>query len=95
MDEANNQLTVQADTEGSDPLQRCLRGSAHGERVPLIAYTLPANRRAQPERAGRCSFTPTPTGYLIPGRYPPGLTHSQQVVAPTTTGADRRRLPGK
>jgi len=61
MDKANTRLTVQADTEGGDPLQRCLRGSARGERVLLIAYTLPANRRAQPERAGRCSFTPTPT----------------------------------
>ncbi len=61
MDEANSRLTVQADTEGGDPLQRCLRGSARGGRVLLIAYRLPANRRAQPERAGRSSFTPTPT----------------------------------
>ena len=52
MDEAGNRLSVQVDTEGGNPLRCCLRESARGERVLLIAYT-PAGdprrlRRARP-----------------------------------------------
>lgn len=79
-DEAGNLLTVQADTEGGSPLRCCLRESAPGERVLLIAYTPPGTRGAYAERgpvfihAGPCG------GYLTPDRYPPALSHRPQVV---------------
>ena len=79
-DEAGNLLTVHADTEGGSPLRCCLRESAPGERVLLIAYTPPGTRGAYAERgpvfihAGPCG------GYLTPDRYPPALSHRPQVV---------------
>jgi len=79
-DEAGNDLTVRADTEGGSPLRCCLRESAPGERVLLIAYTPPGTRGAYAERgpvfihAGPCG------GYLTPDRYPPALSHRPQVV---------------
>jgi hypothetical protein len=80
VDEAGNLLTVQADTEGGSPLRCCLRESAPGERVLLIAYAPPGTRGAYAERgpvfihAGPCG------GYLTPDRYPPALSHRPQVV---------------
>jgi hypothetical protein len=77
---AGNRLTVQTDVGGGSPLRCCLRESAPGERVLLIAYTPPGTRGAYAERgpvfihAERCG------GYPIPGVYPPGLSHRQQVV---------------
>jgi hypothetical protein len=50
VDEAGNQLTVQTDTEGGSPLRCCLRESAPGEQVLLIAYTPPGTRGAYAER---------------------------------------------
>ena len=79
-DEAGNRLAVQADPAGGSPLRCCLRESVPGERVLLIAYTPPGTRGAYAERgpvfihAGPCS------GYLTPRRYPPALSHRQQVV---------------
>jgi hypothetical protein len=79
-DEAGNRLTVQADTEGGNPLRCCLRESGPGEQVLLIAYTPPGTRGAYAERgpvfihAGPCG------GYLAPDRYPPALRHRPQVV---------------
>jgi Protein of unknown function (DUF1203) len=80
VDEAGNRLTVQTDVDGGSPLRCCLRESAPGERVLLIAYTPPGTRGAYAERgpvfihAGPCG------GYLTPDRYPPDLSHRQQVV---------------
>jgi hypothetical protein len=80
LDEAGNRLAVQVDTGGGSPLRCCLRESAPGEQVLLIAYTPPGTRGAYAERgpvfihAGPCS------GYLTPDRYPPALSHRQQVV---------------
>jgi hypothetical protein len=79
-DEAGNRLTVKTDTEGGSPLRCCLRESVAGERVLLVAYTPAGARGAYAERgpvfihAERCG------GYLTTDRYPPGLTHRQQVV---------------
>lgn len=79
-DEAGNLLAVQTDTHGGSPLRCCLRESAPGERVLLIAYTPPGTRGAYAERgpvfihAERCG------GYRTPDRYPPALSHRQQVV---------------
>jgi hypothetical protein len=80
VDEAGNRLTVKTDTEGGSPLRCCLRESAPGERVVLIAYAPPGTRGAYAERgpvfihADRCD------GYLTTDRYPPALAHRQQVV---------------
>jgi hypothetical protein len=79
-DEAGNRLTPQADPEGGNPLRCCLRETRPGERVLLIAYTPPGSAGAYAERgpvfvhAGPCG------GYVTPDRYPPGLSHRQQVV---------------
>jgi hypothetical protein len=79
-DEAGNLLAVQADTHGGSPLRCCLRETAPGERVLLIAYTPPGTRGAYAERgpvfihAGPCG------GYRTPDRYRPALSHRQQVV---------------
>jgi Protein of unknown function (DUF1203) len=80
IDEAGNRLTVQTDSTGGNPLRCCLRETAPGERVLLIAYTPPGTRGAYAERgpvfihAGPCG------GYPASGRYPPALAHRQQVV---------------
>jgi hypothetical protein len=80
VDEAGNRPTVQADTTGGNPLRCCLRETLPGEGVLLIAYTPPGTRGAYAERgpvfihAERCG------GYLAPDRYPPALSHRQQVV---------------
>jgi Protein of unknown function (DUF1203) len=80
VDEAGNRLTVQTDPDGGSPLRCCLRESARGERLLLIAYTPPGTRGAYAERgpvfihAERCG------GYLTPDGYPPALSHRQQVV---------------
>ncbi len=80
VDEAGNRLTAEVDAEGGNPLRCCLLESVPGERVLLLAYTPPGTRGAYAERgpvfihADRCS------GYLTPDRYPPALSHRQQVV---------------
>jgi hypothetical protein len=79
-DEAGNRLTPRAEPEGGNPLRCCLRGTRPGERVLLIAYTPPGTAGAYAERgpvfvhAARCG------GYTTPHRYPPELSHRQQVV---------------
>jgi Protein of unknown function (DUF1203) len=79
-DEAGNRLTVQADTTGGSPLRCCLRESAPGERVLLIAYTPPGTRGAYAERGPVFIHAEPCSGYLTPHRYPPALSHRQQVV---------------
>jgi hypothetical protein len=80
VDESGNQLTVQADTEGGNPLRCCLRESAPGERVLLIAYTPPGTRGAYAERGPVFIHAEPCSGYLTPDRYPPALSHRQQVA---------------
>ena len=79
-DEAGNPLAVQADTAGGSPLRCCLRESAPGERVLLIAYTPPGTDGAYAERGPVFIHAEPCSGYLTPGRYPPALSHRQQVV---------------
>jgi hypothetical protein len=80
VDEAGNPLTAQADTDGGSPLRCCLRESAPGERVLLIAYTPPGTRGAYAERGPVFIHAEPCGGYLTPDRYPPALRHRQQVV---------------
>ena len=80
VDEAGNGLTVQVDAEGGNPLRCCLRESAPGEQVLLIAYTPPGTRGAYAERGPVFIHAEPCDGYLTPDRYPPGLRHRQQVV---------------
>jgi hypothetical protein len=80
VDEAGNQVRVQVDTEGGSPLRCCLRESVPGERVLLIAYTPPGTRGAYAERGPVFIHAQPCGGYLTPDRYPPGLSHRQQVV---------------
>jgi len=79
-DEAGSRLTVQADTTGGSPLRCCLRESAPGERVLLIAYTPPGTRGAYAERGPVFIHAEPCSSYLTPHRYPPALSHRQQVV---------------
>ncbi len=79
-DEAGNRLAVQADTAGGSPLRCCLRESAPGERVLLIAYTPPGTHGAYAERGPVFIHAEPCSGYLAPERYPPALSHRQQVV---------------
>ena len=79
-DEAGNPLTVQADTEGGSPLRCCLRESAPGEPLLLIAYTPTGTRGAYAERGPVFIHAGTCGGYLTPDRYPPALSHRPQVV---------------
>ena len=80
VDEAGNWLTVQVDAEGGSPLRCCLRESAPGERVLLVAYTPPGTRGAYAERGPVFIHAEPCSGYLTPDRYPPALSHRQQVV---------------
>jgi Protein of unknown function (DUF1203) len=80
VDEAGNRLTVQADTGGGNPLRCCLRESAPGERVLLIAYTPPGTRGAYAERGPVFIHAQPCDGYRTPHQYPPALGHRQQVV---------------
>ena len=79
-DEAGNRLTVQVDTEGGSPLRCCLRESAPGERMLLLAYTPPGTRGAYAERGPVFIHAEPCGGYLTPDEYPPGLRHRRQVV---------------
>jgi Protein of unknown function (DUF1203) len=79
-DEAGNRLTVQADTTGGSPLRCCLGESAPGEQVLLIAYTPPGTRGAYAERGPVFIHAEPCDGYRTPDRYPPALSHRQQVV---------------
>jgi Protein of unknown function (DUF1203) len=79
-DEAGNRLTVQTDPTGGSPLRCCLRESAPGEELLLIAYTPPGTRGAYAERGPVFIHAQPCGGYLTPGRYPPALSHRQQVV---------------
>jgi hypothetical protein len=80
LDEAGNRLTVHVGTTGGNPLRCCLRESAPGERVLLIAYTPPGTRGAYAERGPVFVHAEPCRGYLTPDRYPPALSHRQQVV---------------
>jgi Protein of unknown function (DUF1203) len=79
VDEAGNRLTVQVATGGS-PLRCCLRETAPGERVLLIAYTPPGTRGAYAERGPVFIHAEPCGGYLTPDQYPPALSHRQQTV---------------
>ena len=80
VDEAGNRLTAQVDATGGSPLRCCLRESAPGERLLLLAYTPPGTRGAYAERGPVFIHAEPCGGYLAPDRYPPGLSHRQQVV---------------
>jgi hypothetical protein len=80
VDEAGNRLTVRADAAGGAPLRCCLRESTPGERLLLISYTPPGTRGAYAERGPVFIHAEPCAGYRTPGRYPPGLSHRQQVV---------------
>ncbi len=80
MDEAGNRLTPQPDPEGGDPLRCCLRETRPGEQVLLIAYTPPGTAGAYAERGPVFIHADPCEGYTTPDRYPPGLSHRQQVV---------------
>jgi hypothetical protein len=80
LDEAGNRLTVQTDAGGGSPMRCCLRESAPGERVLLIAYTPPGTQGAYAERGPVFIHAEPCGGYLTPDRYPPELSHRQQVV---------------
>src|SRR5215472_14399174 len=80
VDEAGNRLTVQVDTNGGSPLRCCLRESAPGERVLLIAYTPPGTRGAYAERGPVFIHAEPCGGYPTPDQYPPALSHRQQVA---------------
>jgi len=80
VDEGGNRLAVQTDAEGGSPLRCCLRESAPGERVLLIAYTPPGTRGAYAERGPVFIHAQPCEGYLTPHEYPPALRHRQQVV---------------
>jgi uncharacterized protein DUF1203 len=79
-DEAGNRLTAQADLTGGSPLRCCLRESAPGEQLLLIAYTPPGTRGAYAERGPVFIHAQPCSGYLTPDQYPPALSHRQQVV---------------
>jgi hypothetical protein len=79
VDEAGNKLTPQADPEGGDPLRCCLRETRPGEQVLLIAYTPPGTAGAYAERGPVFIHADPCEGYTTPDRYPPGLSHRQQV----------------
>jgi hypothetical protein len=80
VDEAGNRLTPRPDPGGGNPLRCCLRETRPGEQVLLIAYTPPGTTGAYAER-GPVFIHPDPCGgYATPHRYPPGLSHRQQVV---------------
>jgi Protein of unknown function (DUF1203) len=79
-DEAGNRLAVHADPDGGSPLRCCLRESAPGERVLLIAYTPPGTRGAYAERGPVFIHAEPCGGYSTPDRYPPALSHRQQIV---------------
>src|SRR5215469_9252507 len=66
VDEAGNRLTVQVDTEGGSPLRCCLRESAPGERMLLLAYTPPGTRGAYAERGPVFIHAEPCGGYLTP-----------------------------
>ena len=80
MDEAGNQLTVQAVTDGGSPLRCCLRETVPGERVLLIAYTPPGGQGGYAERGPVFIHAEPCDGYRTPDRYPAALSHRQQVV---------------
>jgi hypothetical protein len=80
VDEAGNRLTAQADPEGGNPLRCCLRETRPGEQVLLIAYTPPGTAGAYAERGPVFIHADPCEGYATPDRYPPGLSHRQQVV---------------
>jgi hypothetical protein len=79
-DEAGNRLTPQADPEGGNPLRCCLREARPGEQVLLIAYTPSGTAGAYAERGPVFIHADPCGGYATPDRYPPGLSHRQQVV---------------
>lgn len=79
-DEAGNRLAVQSDSSGGSPLRCCLRESAPGERLLLIAYTPPGTGGAYAERGPVFIHAEPCDGYLTPDEYPPALSHRQQVV---------------
>jgi hypothetical protein len=80
VDETGRTVTVQVDKAGGSPLRCCLRESAAGEELLLLAYTPPGTRGAYAERGPVFIHAQPCSGYLTAGQYPPGLHHRQQVV---------------
>jgi hypothetical protein len=79
-DEAGNPLTPQLVSDGGDPLRCCLRETRPGDRVLLIAYTPPGTSGPYAERGPVFVHADPCPGYGTPHRYPPELSHRQQVV---------------
>jgi hypothetical protein len=79
-DEAGNQVSVRVVTEGGSPVRCCLREAVPGDRLLLIAYTPPGTAGAYAERGPVFIHAEPCDGYRTPDRYPPGLSHRQQVV---------------
>jgi hypothetical protein len=79
-DEAGNRLTPYVVTDGGSPLRCCLRETRPGDKVLLIAYTPPGTRGAYAERGPVFIHADHCGGYQTPDRYPPGLSHREQVV---------------
>jgi hypothetical protein len=80
LDEAGNELAVQADANGGNPLRCCLRETLPGEKVLLIAYTPPGTAGAYAERGPVFIHAEQCPGYPAPHEYPQELRHRQQVV---------------
>lgn len=80
IDEAGNRLATQVDAEGGNPLRCCLRGTRPGERVLLIAYTPPGTKGPYAERGPVFIHPDACAGYSTQDRYPPELSHRQQVI---------------
>ena len=91
-DEAGNRLTVRTDADGGRPLRCCLRETAPGERILLIAYTPPGTFGAYAERGPVFIHAQPCDGYPTPDQYPPALSHRQQVVR--VIGADGQIADG-
>ena len=79
-DETGREVTARADEAGGSPLRCCLRESAPGEELLLIAYTPPGGRGAYAERGPVFIHAASCGGYLTPDRFPPELSHREQVV---------------
>jgi hypothetical protein len=79
-DEAGNELIAQTDVDGGSPLRCCLRRTAPGESMLLIAYTPSGTAGGYAERGPVFIHTERCDGYRTPYAYPPQLSGSQQVV---------------
>jgi hypothetical protein len=79
-DEAGNELRARVDDEGGSPLRCCLRDTAPGERVLLIAYTPPGVTGPYAERGPIFVHAAPCPGYPDVDHYPAALGHRRQIV---------------